>query len=255
MDEVCYELMRPEQVVQRRKDFPLAYLCLGIIEWHGLQNPFGLDGLKVHEIVKKAAVKGGGLVFPVVWYGEVREIFMAEANVPVRADISRAMDLPESNFYSGYMGGNTIETQVNLYQNLLLHILYQIKSLGFEAIYMLAGHGPLLPYASLAATVFERRTGIKTAASRLPDLADGFKEGHGDRFETGVMMTLRPELVDMTRLPEGDKSQLFGIDGDDPRDNPKELGDKLVPLCVDALIKKAGELLKRCPTQGGMKVR
>jgi len=54
---VCYERLRPAQAVARRKRCPLAYLPLGIIEWHGPHNPLGLDGLGVHELCVRAAAK------------------------------------------------------------------------------------------------------------------------------------------------------------------------------------------------------
>ena len=38
------------------------------------------------------------------------------------------------------------------------------------------------------------------------------------------MMELRPELVDLTALPDGDKSELVGIAGEDPREGSPELG-------------------------------
>lgn len=48
--EVRYELLRPAQVVARRTACPLAYLPIGGIEWHGPQNPLGLDGLLARPV-------------------------------------------------------------------------------------------------------------------------------------------------------------------------------------------------------------
>ena len=255
MEEVRYELLRPAAVVARRTACPLAYLPLGGIEWHGPQNPLGLDGLKAHEICMRAAAKGGGLVFPVPWYGEVRELHLAEANASVRPGVAREMGLPEENFGKGSAGGKTVAEQVLFYQELLFHVYHQIRSLGFEAIYVLVGHGPLKPYAELTAQVFERDTGVKMAASYAADLVDGYREDHGARFETGVMMTLRPELVDLSALPAGDKSELVGIGGEDPRQGAAELGREFVPACVDQLVARGRELLDRPQSDGAMRVR
>ena len=255
MEEVRYELLRPAQVVARRTDCPLAYLPLGGIEWHGPQNPLGLDGLKAHEICVRAAAKGGGLVFPVPWYGEAREIHLAEANDPVRPGVAREMGLPEDNFRKGRAGGKTVPAQVLFYQELLFHVYHEIRSLGFEAIYVLVGHGPLKPYAALTSQVFERDTGVKMAASYAGDLVEGYSEDHAARFETGVMMTLRPELVDLSALPDGDKSELVGIGGEDPRHGAAELGQAFVPACVDQLVARGRELLARPASDGAMFVR
>ena len=253
--DVCYELLRPSQVVARRCACPLAYLPLGVIEWHGPQNPLGLDGLKVHEICVRAAAKGGGLVFPVLWYGEHRESYLAEANVPVKSAIANEMKLPSTNFDRGYMGGRTIIEQSTFYQDLLYHVYYQIRSLGFEAIYVLVGHGPLKNYAILTSKVFERATGIVMEVSFAADLVEGYREDHAGRYETGVMMELRPELVDLSTLPEGDKSELVGIAGEDPREGAAELGGAFVEKCVKQLVNAGNELLTRRPSDGSMGVQ
>ena len=86
------------------------------------------------------------------------------------------MELPPENFRPGYMGGKTIVAQALFYQDLLFHIYYQIRSLGFQAIYILVGHGPLKPYALLTAQVFERDTGIKMDVSYASELVEGYRE-------------------------------------------------------------------------------
>lgn len=249
-----YEYLRPREVVKRRKACPLAYLPLGIIEWHGPQNPLGLDGLKVREICVRAARRGGGLVFPVSWYGEHRESHLAEYNPPVGPRVVRAMELPEENFAPGYMGGKTVAEQAAFYQELLFHIYYQIRSLGFEAIYLLIGHGPLKPYAILTAKVFERETGVRVAAAYAADLVEGYREDHAGRFETGVVIALRPDLVDLKALPKGDKSELIGIGGPDLREGAAELGRDFVPVCVENLSHAGRDLLARPPSEGAMRV-
>ena len=50
------------------------------------------------------------------------------------------------------------------------------------------------------------------------DLVEGYREGHAARYETGVMMELRPYLVDLQALSNGDKSELVGIAGEDLRE-------------------------------------
>ncbi len=254
-NDVCYERLRPEQVIARRSDFPLAYLPLGVLEWHGPQNPLGLDGLKVHELCVRAATDGGGLVFPVPWYGEHRESHLAEANPGTTFVVADAMQLPVDSFSTGYMGGKTLVEQTLFHQDLLFHIYYQIRSLGFEAIYVLVGHGPLEVYAKLTAAVFERNTGVKMECSNAAGLVKGYQEDHAGRFETGVMMHLCPELVDLTTLPEGDKSTLIGIDGEDPRHGSTELGKAFVGCCVKQLAKAGHALLHRKASDGSMTVK
>jgi hypothetical protein len=66
-----------------------------------------------------------------------------ELNSP---EIAAKMGLPAENFAPGYMYQSVSEQDIN-YQNLLLHIFHEIKSLGFKIIVVGAGHYPLLPRA------------------------------------------------------------------------------------------------------------
>lgn len=254
-DVVCYELLRPAQAVARRCAFPLAYLPVGPIEFHGTQNPLGLDGLQAHGVCVQAAKRGGGVVFPVVWYGENRSSHLAEVNPPGRELIAKEMQLPPENFGPATMGGRSAVTQAIFYQELLFHIYYQIHSLGFKAIYVLIGHGPLLQYVALTADVFERATGVKVDFSYTTDLVEGFEQDHGGRVETGTMMALQPELVDLSQLPEGDASQLVGLAGQDPREGSEELGRKFVPACVESLVARSKALLERPASTGALKIK
>jgi creatinine amidohydrolase len=70
--EVRFHMLRPEQITQRRVEFPVVYIPLGTLEWHGLHNPLGADGLQAETLAVRCAEKGGGLVFPTLYYGESR---------------------------------------------------------------------------------------------------------------------------------------------------------------------------------------
>ena len=68
-DAVRYELLRPAEMQARRAQAPIAYLVAGSLEWHGLQNPLGTDGLKAHAICCEAALRHGGVVLPPFYQG------------------------------------------------------------------------------------------------------------------------------------------------------------------------------------------
>ncbi len=128
---VQYERLRPGQIVARRRECPVAYLPIGTIEWHGVHNPVGLDTLKIHALLCKCAKEIGGLVFPPLYYGENREQALMEANAADHELIAQKMDLPAANFAPGYMVEG-VSVQNRNYQGLLLHVLHEIKSLGFK---------------------------------------------------------------------------------------------------------------------------
>ena len=104
MNKVRYEEMLPHEVVAARNANPIAYLPIGTVEWHGLQNALGLDTLKARSLCERAAAQGGGLVMPPLWWGEHREIQLLEANPTSRPKVAEIMEWPTENFTFGYMG-------------------------------------------------------------------------------------------------------------------------------------------------------
>ena len=246
MNEVSYERMLPHQIVAARTYRPLAYLPIGTVEWHGEHNATGLDSLKAHALCVRAAQKGGGLVFPPLWYGEHREIQLMEANPRSREGIAEKMGLPPENFTFGYMGGQTVEHQAYFYCQLLANIMDQIKSLGFEAIFILCGHYPLTQYASFAGSIFERRTGIPVFAPKESDLVSdlGYRGDHAGKWETSLLMALEPGLTDLSRLPEDRSIRPVGVGGEDPRNASSAYGEEGVAAVVERMIEEGRKLLE-----------
>lgn len=247
MSEVCYERMMPKEIVAAREACPLAYLPIGTVEWHGEHNATGLDSLKAHALCVKAAAEGGGLVFPPLWYGEHREIQLMEANPASRDAIAEKMSLPPENFTFGYMGGQTVEHQAYFYCQLLSNVMDQIKSLGFKAIFICCGHYPLANYASFAAGIFNRRTGIPVFTAKESDLVRdlGYSGDHAGKWETSLLMALEPGLSDISRLPEDRNIKPVGVGGQDPRDASVEFGQEGVEKVVERMVEEGRKLLKQ----------
>ena len=128
--EVRYHLLRPAEVVERRKACPVVYIPIGTIEWHGRHNPLGADTLQAEGQAAACARKGGGLVFPPLYFGENRLQGLMEANAADRGEIAAAMELPPANFDPESFPYNAVE-QAAHYQALLLHVLAEASTLGF----------------------------------------------------------------------------------------------------------------------------
>lgn len=219
--EVCYERLRPAQIREAREEFPVAYLPLGTLEWHGPHNPVGLDGLKMHGLCVRCAIDGGGLVFPTMYYGEAREEGLIDSNPKYREGVSKAMGLPPSNFEPGYMRQSPAEA-IAAYQRLLLHALNEIQSLGFEVIVLGAGHYPLIDHARAAAHLFHQQrwgglrreiqpipwvfTGYELVKDLFPDAGD-----HAGFWETSLMLALDEPLVDLDEIHGRRDDDIVGI--------------------------------------------
>ena len=248
MAKVRYEEMRPDEAVEARTKCPVAYLPCGGIEWHGEHNCLGLDTVKIHAMAMRCAERIGGLCFPALFYGEPREHYLMEANHDPDGGIVGKMALPPESFARGYMDERQEDADIR-YVRLLLHIAKELKSLGFKVVVIMAGHYPLLRHATAACELFnlEARgsatawacTGYELVRDTIPTAGD-----HAAAWETSLMMALRPDLVDLTRLPEDPEEKLIGVSGRDPREFASvEYGQQGLDAILDRVGQKVNELL------------
>ncbi len=242
-DEVRYEYLRPAQIVARRKEHPVAFVPLGTIEWHGPHNPTGLDGLKAHSLCVRAAQRGGGLVFPVVWYGEHRESHLVEINRTSGKDIQDRMDLPHENFAAGYTRSGTVIDQAVDYIRLLWKIACQTKSLGFRSLVFFNGHYPLTHYGRFLGHLISRHLGMTSWAGHEGELMAG-RGDHAGKWETSLMMAADPGLVDLEELREAGE---FVACGEDALESTAEQGAEWTEEIVDLLVKLGCDLLEGTP--------
>jgi len=245
---VCYERLRPAQIVARREACPVAYLPIGTIEWHGPHNPFGLDTLKIHALLIECARSIGGLVFPPLYYGESREQALMEANADDKEQIAKGMDLPPSNFAPGYMV-EPLAMQNRNYHSLLVHIFHEIRSLGFKALVVGAGHYPLLDHGRAAAAAFHQEQG----RPKMPvwtlsgyELVQGRFEPCGDhagKWETSLLMHLDPGMQDLTELPEDPSVAFVGGSHNGVETSNAEFGRLATEAIIEQVRLRVREML------------
>ena len=245
--QVCYERLRPDQIVARREACPVAYLPIGTIEWHGQHNPVGLDTMKMYGLLIRCAESIGGLVFPPLYYGESREQGLMEANAGDREQIAAKMGLPPAKFAPGYMYQSPDQQNTN-YHHLLLHIMHEVKSLGFQLLVVGAGHYPLIDYARAAACIFhqvQRRgakmlvwpfTGYELVRERFSPAGD-----HAGKWETSLMMALDPKgNTDLSFLPEDRSQPPIGASNNGVQDSSAEWGEQ----AIKAIVQEAGKRVR-----------
>lgn len=244
-EEVRYQMLRPGQVVERRKACPVVYIPIGTIEWHGLHNPLGADTLQADGLAVLAAQKGGGLVFPPLYYGESRSESLMDAVAPDMDKIAACMELPPANFAPDRQPFSPMQQVLN-YQGLLLHILAEAESLGFQLAVIVCGHYPLIDHARAAVLLFNKRRYSRyhgmlawaTLDYLLVNDKYDFAGDHAGGWETSHLMHLHPETVDLSVLPpKGEK--LIGAGGKlAPQDSTAELGRRSLEDAADVLVKE-----------------
>jgi creatinine amidohydrolase len=243
--KVRYHLLRPGQIVARREACPVVYIPIGTLEWHGVHNPVGADTLQAEGLALLCAQKGGGLVFPPLYFGESRLEALMEANAQDRDLIAGQMGLSPDNFLPERQPFTATEQALN-YHRLLLHILAEAESLGFEVGVLVAGHYPLVDHARAAVLQFNQREYSKRHGMLAWACVDYLLvrdqyEGAGDHaagWETSHMLALHPDTVDLSLLPP--KSEpLIGVGGRiAPHDATAEFGRETFEAAAEIVIQE-----------------
>ena len=253
--EVRYQMLRPAQVVARRRECPVAYIPIGNLEWHGVHNPLGADTLQAEGLAVRCAQKGGGLAFPPLYYGESRLEAVMEATAKDREKIAEQMELSPDNFLPDRHPFSATEQALN-YHKLLLHVLAEAESLGFEIGVLVAGHYPLIDHARAAVLQFNQRNysrhhGMLAWAcvdylivrDKYPDSGD-----HAGGWETSHLMALHPETVDLSLLPARGEP-LIGVGGNlPPQDATAEFGEETLAAASEAVLREVDHRLRHRET-------
>ena len=225
MKKVKYEEMLPHEFEEALERFPVAYVPVGSLEWHGRHLALGNDTIKSYGILLRTAEKYGGVVVPPTYWGH-----MGHWKPGCHPGLPR--DMVDGLFTAIFNG---------------------LVTVGFKVVIGVTGHDVKEQVDSLqkavdAISADGRASGFAMMEGWLYDLP-GDEMDHAAHWETSILMHLRPELVEMDRiktepLATEDDAREAGIWGRDPRtDSSRELGEKIVNRIADNIGRKARELL------------
>ena len=225
MKKIKYEEMLPHEFEAAVQQFPVAYVPIGSLEWHGRHLALGNDTLKAYGILQITAEKYGGVVVPPTYWGHMR-YWKPGCHPGLPPDV---VDALFTNIFKG------------------------LVTVGFKVVIGVTGHDVKEQVDSLqkAVDAISRdgtATGFAMMEGTLYD-SPGDEMDHAGHWETSILMYLRPELVDMQMIKDEiltteDGTMEAGIHGRDPRtDASRELGQKIVNRIADNIGKKAQELL------------
>ncbi|MCP4164788.1 MAG: creatininase family protein [Chloroflexi bacterium] len=250
-----YHRLRPKELVERRKTMPVAYLGLGVLEWHGFHNPLGLDGLKANGIALHLAERLGGVVMPPLYWGdnrqEIGELVFDPAASPWLPEgmedhtgaIMAAMDA-DKTAYQADAARSRENGGWRLWQELVVHMLFQIQTLGFKLIVLVPGHYPLIGPLDQAVATYEQKGGVSEIFV-LTDMMyseDNDAGDHAAAFETSLMMAIAPELVKLDALDPDPSLTPIGVLGEDPRTSASQaFGEQILAK----LVELAGERIQQ----------
>jgi creatinine amidohydrolase len=226
LQKLRYEEMLPDELREAIATAPVAYVPCGSLEWHGYHLPVGNDALKVQAICLRLAAEVGGAVLPPVYFGV-------------------------GGGHTDYFA-SVICDEAHV-EPLLVRLFDCLARDGFRVIVVLTGHYPGEQVAMVrrAAATHMAEAGSATVMA-LPEYEAYPEEprrgDHAAKWETSLLMALRPELVEMSRLTDGREDPLHGVFGEDPRaEASTALGEETVSGIVAALAARIREVLWHGP--------
>lgn len=233
-DRVRYAELLPDEFRARLAEHPVAYLPLGTLEWHGEHLPLGADALQSEGLMVACARQLGGIVMPPIHLGPDRVKHSELGPMLI------GMDYAESTTPPRPLAGSNYWVPQGLFKSMIDAILDQLKRAGFQAVFA-DGHGPSRWSWVADMEERERRFGLKLFGVS-PDIQDAWQcqMDHAARNETSLMLALRPDLVDMSRLPQDAATWPQGVQGEDPRQASGEYGRECLVASV-AIVRKIFE--------------
>jgi len=212
--DVQMQFMRPSQLEVAIRKFPVVYVPLGLIEWHGRHLPLGNDALKAHAILVKCAEEYGGVVYPPQW---IHNGFNQEHLVPIYTELFQRLKRTGFRVIIGVSGHN-VQGQIDMINQAL---------------------EPVVSDGTVA--------GIGVWEITLSQSEESNTD-HAAKWETSNMMFFYPDCVDIAELGDEDITldmrAPWGIGGLDPREHASAaVGKRNVELAAKAIGEKARELL------------
>lgn len=222
--------LRPTQLTARRDAMPVAWLPLGILEWHGRHNPYGLDGVKAQSVCDELARRIGGVSFPALYWADHRAaVCELECDEAVNGQwlpkgtgdhctpIGEALGPGRAAFAAAAAASDRLGGWAT-WRDVLVRMLHQVQALGFRQAVFYPGHYPMFPQCWQVQDRWLAEGGTM-AVRTLIDLeanGDGLEGDHGARFETSLLLALTPSLVDLSAIAsEGERP--LGVIGQHPR--------------------------------------
>ncbi len=229
--EVRLERMRPAQIDGAIAACPAVYVPFGSIEWHGRQNPVGLDATKAHEQLVGLAARIGGIVYPPVFFGS-------------------------GGGHTDYEHSYMFETEAM--RSIVAQLLARFERDGLRVAILISGHYPNQKFIlDPGVEIYRENGGTMEVLTLIENQPPGLEGDHAAKWETSYQSYLHPETVDMAAIsgkPDDDiggpderinwmKDELkdhpcYGIVGIDPRGHASaEVGKE----CTEKLIQYLSE--------------
>lgn len=250
-EKVLYAELTPAEFRRRLAAAPIVYLPLGTLEWHGEHLPLGSDGLQSQGFFIHLACEVGGIVCPMLFVGPDRKE-VVDGREYYGMDIAGNME--EAHGYeTQQLAGSAYWVGDEDFHRILDVTLKQLSRAGFKIV-VGHGHGPSTIVFRDCHDEWKEKYGLETFVcwgGEYDRQGLGIQVDHAAANETSLVMALRPELVQMERLPKDKEVWPVGVGGRDPRTMASgERGREAIRLNKERMAKILREALAKLGETG-----
>lgn len=207
------EELRPNQIMDVVNGSSMVFIPVSPrYEWHSYQLPIGTDGIIAEEVAILLAEKFKAVYFRTlsVALDEVRSPeFKTSQGVPEDADVY-GMNFPGLPVKCEYHKGGP-----SFMREAVKARLDAVRETGFKYAFLMNGHGGVGQQETLDEIAKENTQDGFKVTSFCPTRLNTFEPaepnemylkvgGHAGLRETHMVMAFRPDLVDLSEVPEGD---------------------------------------------------
>jgi creatinine amidohydrolase/Fe(II)-dependent formamide hydrolase-like protein len=237
------EEMMPGDVIAARDRFPVALVPVSpMVEWHAVHLPLATDGVIAEGLCAVTAERLGGVYYRSLSLG--LDAWRNDEELQMwgfkPGDRVFGMRFPELPVASEYCEPEHLRATV-------LNRLAHVRGSGFRGACLVNNHGGRGQTETLADIAKQASGGGFTVSSVSVGYMPHFQHellrvgGHAGLSETHWVLAFRPELVDLTRIPEGELSvRATGILHDKPtieeRYNPRHASMAVAHQLRESLV-------------------
>ena len=243
--------MRPAEILAARDTSGIAFVPVSpCFEWHSYHLPLGTDALISEGVCKIMAQRAGGIYFQPMSFGMdgyLSEKHLRQSGFDTTEKIM-GMRMPTLPITSEYCQAEEMSAAVG-------NRLEALKQTGFKYAFIVNHHGGKGQMDTLKSIAVQWNCDkFKVFAIRPMQFCTIEHEhlkigGHAGLSETLSLMAFRPELIDLTALPDGElEVKKMGIlhykPVIDPEHNPKAVKAELAEKIRNSILENFGRFIE-----------
>lgn len=245
-----FETMFPSDLAEAVRSFPVAWLSLSPLEWHGEALALGCDPILGYELSRQAWEKTGGVLLPPLYVGTGNNFAKAEGDGDLAGRWERETVVSPPHPGSIFVRPVTVEL-------VLLDTMYFLEREGFRLCVVVSGHGAIDHMMAILRTCEAFNAAVAAGKGTMRAYCwrgDGVEipeelryDGAGDHAdfpEASALGGVDPKLVDVARFGIHQRDRSIGILSENASRIDFDKGRRVFAIFAQNIASEVGSIIK-----------